>query len=144
MDNNFCQKCEKFFYSKQSRDRHVKRYHNNDAEPLRVKVSSYGGNVSPSISSEATSLSDDSTENASNSDNESDGYETDEESKYEVIDSDLEIDDIETDDEMTVTDEDVDETSTEIEEVIADAIQKKKDIDTEAWNLCQELMEQCR
>ncbi len=133
MDYNmstFCQKCQKSFYSMQTKRKHDERYHPNDStEKLQkheTKNSTQGfGSSAAIINGEQ---SDESTNDEGGSDNnegdesasEDSEHETDENSEHE-------------------TDDEVDST---LFDIIKCAIEKRSDIDTEAWNKCVEYVEQ--
>jgi len=202
MMDNLCQKCNKSFYSKQSRDRHAKRYHKSDDAAVSLHMGC-GSTSNHIISSGSRLRSDDIINRSAETDSSVEDYEADDEenghkveeseletddaeeiededtdssvedyeadhedngheveeseletddaeetedqdsNRYEVMESDVENDGTEgTDDDMDGTDEESNEIVSKIEEVIACAIQKKRDIDIEAWNLCQQLIEE--
>ena len=134
--STFCQKCQKSFYSKQTKRKHDERYHANDTNQKIQKHKTQKhkkshGNTQGFGSSAALingEQSDESTnDEEASDDNEADvsggegsEHETDEQSEHE-------------------TDE---EAESSLFTIIKDAIVERRGIDIEAWNKCVEYVQQ--
>jgi len=113
--SNVCEICKKAFYSKQTKERHMERIHPDE------------GDEDEEDEDEEESDVDSEDEDGDGRESEDDDDEEDREHEEGDVDSEV-IDDHSSESEPT-----------EIEQVIAEAIEKKIDINTEAWEKIQDI-----